>query len=99
MFRSWRHGAPFVQPMSTDSAGPWAHARSCVFSAPEPALSSSGGSRTRPATAWSYEVPDPQGARRLWFETAPGVFSADGPDPGTILLLETLLPRIKSHER
>ena len=62
-------------------------------------MSSSGGSRTRPATAWSYEVPDPQGARRLWFETAPGVFSADGPDPGTILLLETLLPRIKSHER
>ena len=37
--------------------------------------------------------------RRLTFETAPGVFSSDGPDPGSSLLLETVLPHVRPHQR
>jgi len=37
--------------------------------------------------------------RDLLFETAPGVFSADGADHGTTLLLRTVLPHVKPHQR
>ena len=37
-------------------------------------------------------------ARELTFHTRPGVFSHDGPDPGTLLLLETVLPEIRPHQ-
>jgi 16S rRNA (guanine1207-N2)-methyltransferase len=37
------------------------------------------------------------GERSLLFRTQPGVFSADGPDDGSLLLLEAVLPRIKPH--
>lgn len=35
--------------------------------------------------------------REYRFETRPGVFSAGGPDAGTMLLLETVLPELKGH--
>lgn len=35
--------------------------------------------------------------RRFQFRTQPGVFSQYGPDEGTLLLLETVLPSIKPH--
>lgn len=38
------------------------------------------------------------GNRSYRFETKPGVFSADGPDPGTTLLLNTILPELKPHQ-
>jgi 16S rRNA (guanine1207-N2)-methyltransferase len=38
------------------------------------------------------------GDRRLHFRTQPGVFSQYGPDEGTLLLLDVVLPRIKAHE-
>lgn len=36
--------------------------------------------------------------RRLQFATQPGVFSQDGPDAGSVLLLETVLPHVKPHQ-
>lgn len=38
------------------------------------------------------------GGRRLRFTTQPGVFSQDGPDEGTMLLLEEVLPLVKPHQ-
>jgi 16S rRNA (guanine1207-N2)-methyltransferase len=35
--------------------------------------------------------------RRLTFETQPGVFSQDGADEGTLLLLDAALPAVKPH--
>src|SRR5947209_16117690 len=35
--------------------------------------------------------------RPLRFLTQPGVFSADGPDDGSLLLLEAVLPTVKPH--
>jgi 16S rRNA (guanine1207-N2)-methyltransferase len=36
--------------------------------------------------------------RHLQFRTQPGVFSQYGPDEGTLLLLDVILPRIRPHE-
>jgi 16S rRNA (guanine1207-N2)-methyltransferase len=36
--------------------------------------------------------------KRLTFRSQAGVFSQDGPDPGSVLLLETVLPRVKPHQ-
>ncbi len=36
--------------------------------------------------------------RRLIFRTQPGVFSQNGPDEGSLLLLETVLPAVKPHQ-
>src|SRR5438270_560016 len=38
------------------------------------------------------------GDRRLVFSTQPGVFSMDGLDEGSILLLHVVLPHIKPHQ-
>ncbi|HZU13817.1 MAG TPA: methyltransferase [Chloroflexota bacterium] len=38
------------------------------------------------------------GGRTLHFQTQPGVFSQYGPDEGTLLLLDVILPRLKPHE-
>jgi 16S rRNA (guanine1207-N2)-methyltransferase len=38
-----------------------------------------------------------RGGRRLVFRTQPGIFSQYGPDEGTLLLLETVLPLVKPH--
>jgi 16S rRNA (guanine1207-N2)-methyltransferase len=46
-----------------------------------------------PDSSFTFDVGD----RRLTFQTQPGVFSQDGLDPGTRLLVEVLLPRIKPH--
>jgi 16S rRNA (guanine1207-N2)-methyltransferase len=43
----------------------------------------------------SFELP--VGDRRLTFRTQPGVFSQDGPDDGSLLLLDAVLPRVKPH--
>jgi 16S rRNA (guanine1207-N2)-methyltransferase len=37
------------------------------------------------------------GGRRFSFTTQPGVFSQDGPDEGSVLLLEVLRERVKPH--
>lgn len=37
--------------------------------------------------------------RELCFETQPGIFSANEPDPGTRLLLSALLPELKAHQK
>src|SRR5579872_6989203 len=37
------------------------------------------------------------GDRRLFFMTQSGVFSQDGPDEGTLLLLQTIMPVVKPH--
>lgn len=37
------------------------------------------------------------GDRRLHFRAQPGVFSQDGPDEGTLLLLDVVLPIVKPH--
>jgi 16S rRNA (guanine1207-N2)-methyltransferase len=37
-------------------------------------------------------------SRRLTFRTQAGVFSQDGPDDGSMLLLETVLPQVKPHQ-
>jgi 16S rRNA (guanine1207-N2)-methyltransferase len=39
------------------------------------------------------------GGRRLRFDTQPGVFSHDGPDEGTLLLLGAVLPTLKPHQK
>jgi len=39
-----------------------------------------------------------QGGRQFRFQTRPGVFSAGGPDEGTLLLLEAVLPAVKPHQ-
>lgn len=38
------------------------------------------------------------GGRRFVFRTQAGVFSQDGPDEGTVLLLDVALPRVKPHQ-
>lgn len=35
--------------------------------------------------------------RPLQFQTQPGVFSADGPDAGSLLLLDTVVPAVRPH--
>lgn len=37
--------------------------------------------------------------RTLTFRTQPGVFSQDGPDEGSLLLLECVLPVVRPHQR
>lgn len=49
--------------------------------------------RTAPGS--TFEITS--AGRTLVFHTQPGVFSADGPDVGTFLLLQTVLPRVKPH--
>jgi 16S rRNA (guanine1207-N2)-methyltransferase len=44
---------------------------------------------------YTFEADD----SRLTIETAPGVFSADGPDPGSELLIRELLPHAKPHQK
>jgi 16S rRNA (guanine1207-N2)-methyltransferase len=39
-----------------------------------------------------------RGDRELRFETQPGVFSADGPDQGTLLLLDAIESSVKPHQ-
>lgn len=39
-----------------------------------------------------------RGERRLSFQTQAGVFSQDGPDEGSLLLLESVLPEVKPHQ-
>jgi 16S rRNA (guanine1207-N2)-methyltransferase len=50
-----------------------------------------GPGRTREFGRFEVEL----GGRRLSFQTQPGVFSQYGPDDGTLLLLDVVLPRIK----
>jgi len=37
--------------------------------------------------------------RTFSFSTKPGVFAADGPDPGSLLLLDAVLPALRPHQR
>lgn len=54
----------------------------------------SRGHRSREFGEFELSVGD----RRLTFRTQPGVFSQYGPDEGTVLLLDVVLPLIKGHE-
>lgn len=47
---------------------------------------------------WSGAFEYAVGDRRLVFRTQPGVFSLDGPDEGSVLLLETVLPAVRPHQ-
>lgn len=55
---------------------------------------STGGKRPGPKLGqFQLTIAD----RPLRFYTQPGVFSADGPDDGSVLLLEAVLPVVKPH--
>lgn len=51
------------------------------------------GHRVRRYGRFTLEI----GGRTLQFQTQPGVFSQDGPDEGTLLLLDAALPHLKPH--
>lgn len=50
--------------------------------------------RKRPRGEFDIMVDD----RRLRFKTQPGVFSQDGPDEGSLLLLHAVLPAVRPHQ-
>ncbi len=54
---------------------------------------SKNSTHTRERGSFELEV----GERTYRFLTQPGVFSQDGPDEGTLLLLDVVLPLIKPH--
>lgn len=56
---------------------------------------SHSASPARKRGAFSIDVE----GRTLHFATQPGVFSQDAPDEGTMLVLETVLPRVRPHQR